>query len=421
MRKPETIERLYMDFDGFFASVEQQADRRLRGQPVGVVPFGGTDRTCVIAVSREAKVLGVKNVMTIKEAKNVCPDMIFVPQKPDLYRRAHNALVTEIETVLPIDTIKSIDELICRLDNTAIQDPCGCSDKIKTRIRNYLGESITVSIGFAANRQLAKMACKAGKKQGRAYGNGFMVWYPQNMPLPLFKLELSDIPGVGSHMHKRLLQARIQTVEDLYNVEPKHMRKLWHNVTGERLWYALHGYAVEGTPSGVTRMVGHGRVLPPESRTLQSARDIAWLLATKAARRLRRARLYTCGLSLWFSLKNDFWNHVVKLSFVNDDHAILAALNEGWRHAQSNLQSCRIFQVGVALIDLSSAHERQADLFLDDDVERKKWETVASTIDYLNGKYGCTLISQGLWKPPSGGHAGGKISFTRVPEQEDFW
>ena len=61
MRLPETIEHLYLDFDGFFASVEQQADKRLRGRPVGVVPFEGTNRTCVIACSREAKALGVKN------------------------------------------------------------------------------------------------------------------------------------------------------------------------------------------------------------------------------------------------------------------------------------------------------------------------------------------------------------------------
>lgn len=53
MRKPETIERLYLDFDGFFASVDQQADRSLRGRPVGVVPFAeGGDRTCLIACSR---------------------------------------------------------------------------------------------------------------------------------------------------------------------------------------------------------------------------------------------------------------------------------------------------------------------------------------------------------------------------------
>ncbi|WP_287159908.1 hypothetical protein [Mesorhizobium sp.] len=72
MRKPETIERLYLDFDGFFASVEQQCDRRLRGRPVGVVPFEGTDRTAVIACSREAKAYGVKNVMPIAPLFSRC-------------------------------------------------------------------------------------------------------------------------------------------------------------------------------------------------------------------------------------------------------------------------------------------------------------------------------------------------------------
>ena len=61
MRKPETIERLYLDFDGFFASVMQQAYPKLRGKPVGVVPFAGTDRTCVIACSKEAKAAGRAN------------------------------------------------------------------------------------------------------------------------------------------------------------------------------------------------------------------------------------------------------------------------------------------------------------------------------------------------------------------------
>ena len=54
MRLPETIERLYLDFDGFFASVEQQADKRLRGRPIGIVPFTNTEKTCVIACLRES-------------------------------------------------------------------------------------------------------------------------------------------------------------------------------------------------------------------------------------------------------------------------------------------------------------------------------------------------------------------------------
>ena len=84
LRLPTTIERLYLDFDGFFASVEQQADKSLRGRPVGVVPFTGTVRTCVIACSREAKVMGCSNVMTVEEAKRLCPDIGLVHQMPGL-------------------------------------------------------------------------------------------------------------------------------------------------------------------------------------------------------------------------------------------------------------------------------------------------------------------------------------------------
>ena len=62
---PTEIECLYLDFDGFFASVEQTVRPELRGRPIGVVPFTGTDRTCVIACSREAKLLGIGNAMPV--------------------------------------------------------------------------------------------------------------------------------------------------------------------------------------------------------------------------------------------------------------------------------------------------------------------------------------------------------------------
>ncbi|HVR90243.1 MAG TPA: hypothetical protein VHG29_03995 [Novosphingobium sp.] len=83
MRKPETIEHLYLDFDGFFASVEQLRDPSLRGRPVGVVPYEG-GKSCIIACSREAKARGVKNIMMVDEARRLCRDLVLVPQKPDL-------------------------------------------------------------------------------------------------------------------------------------------------------------------------------------------------------------------------------------------------------------------------------------------------------------------------------------------------
>jgi DNA polymerase IV len=415
MRLPTQIERLYLDFDGFFASVEQQVHPRLRGRPVGVVPFSGTDRTCVIACSREAKAMGVTNIMRVEDARRMCPSIILVPQSPDLYRRAHNTLLAEIESVIPIDTVKSIDELTCRLDTDQRLDPRDLAKKLKATIADNVGPFITCSIGFAANRQLAKIAGKLDKP------NGVTIWHPKDMPAPLFAVPMGDIPGIGTNMRIRLQKAGIQSTETLYNTAPKHMRKLWNNVTGERLWYALHGYDIQA-PESQRGMFGHGRVLPPDSRTLDSARDICRLLLIKAARRLRRENFYCSGLWLWLSLRNTGWTGKLSLPIVNDDQALLSSLDALWGQVQTAYpRGNTVFRVGVTLYGLSPDNQRQLDLFTDDDHDRQRWGRINAAVDSLNSKYGKTVASLGVWNPPKGGHVGGKISFTRIPSAEDFW
>ncbi|MBI4274627.1 MAG: type VI secretion protein ImpB [Rhizobiales bacterium] len=416
MRRPADIERLYIDFDGFFASVEQQAHRHLRGKPVGVVPFKDAEHTCVIACSREAKLRGVKNVMNIAEARERCPDIILVPQSPDLYRRAHNTLLSEISAVIPIDAVKSIDELTCRISPSERGDPCALGLRIKKRVADNIGPFITCSIGFAANRQLAKMACKAGKP------NGNMVWHPDDMPGPLLKLTLRDIPGIGGRMEQRLMRFGITSIASLLATQPKHMRKLWGNVTGERLWYALHGYDVQ-TPASGRGMYGHGRVLPPDYRTAEHAKSASRLLLIKTARRMRRDGWNAGRVWLWLELMGDDSVHrSAWLPAVHDDQAVLTALEGLWANARGSLpRRARILRLGVTLLELTPAKERQLDILLNDDKKRRQCEKATAAMDALNRKYGRTLVSIGPWTPPPGGYAGGKISYTRIPRVEDFW
>ncbi len=415
MRKPDTIERLYLDFDGFFASVEQQAHPSLRGRPMGVVPFEGTDHTCVIAASREAKALGVKNVMNIRDARAACPGIVLVPQSPDLYRRAHNALLSEISAVLPIAAVKSIDEITCDLKAPDIREPEALARRIKGRIRNHIGPYITCSIGFAANRQLAKIAGKQNKP------DGVTIWRPEDMPEPLLAVPFEDIPGIGPRMERRLMRAGVYDMARLLALQPKHMRKLWNNVTGERLWYALQGYDIQ-TPPSRRGMFGHGRVLPPTHRSLRHAANFSRLLIVKAARRMRRAGFYAGRIWLWLSMKEERWFGQLPLPAVHDDYACLSALDALWQKARAALPArARIVRIGVTLLELSPMSERQLDMLLNDDAERQKWEAITTAIDRLNVKYGRTVLSIGPWTPPPGGNAGGKISYTRIPTAEDFW
>jgi DNA polymerase-4 len=417
MRKPETIEKLYLDFDGFFASVMQQAFPRLRGRPVGVIPFetDAADRTIVIACSKEAKAAGCKNVMPVPEARALCPDIELVTQRPDLVRRAHNTLMNEISCEIPIETVKSIDELSCRLDRGGIAAPRELAARIKHRLRTNVGDQITCSIGFAPNRMLAKIACKDDKP------NGVTIWRPEDLPAPLFRLDFDDIPGVGGRMGERLGKAGITTVEELWHAQPKHLRAIWRSVTGERMWYALHGYEIQAMPTS-RGMFGHGRVLSPDWRDRDHIIACARLLLTKAARRLRRGGFYASRLWLGLEGRENSWFGQRRLPIVQDDHACLAGLTALWEKAQKEVPRWRdVIRVGVTLSDLSPANARQLDLLLNDDVQRRKCETITKTIDRLNLKFGKRVVTVGPSSPPPGGFAGGKIAYTRIPSAEDFW
>ena len=96
LHKPTKPERFYVDFDGFFASCEEQADPRLFGHPVGVIPFRDARNSCVIAANSKAKRFGVKTGIAIAEARRLCPRIALVPQRPDLYVRTQQRIVCSI-------------------------------------------------------------------------------------------------------------------------------------------------------------------------------------------------------------------------------------------------------------------------------------------------------------------------------------
>lgn len=419
MRKPDQIEYGYLDADGFFASVHQQIEPRLRGRPVGVIPFEtDTDYTCIIACSKEAKAQGVKNVMSVREARAICPDIVLVPQNPDIYRRAHNAMCSSIESVIPIEARKSIDELTFRLDRKDQTNPDVLTHHIKRAIAGDIGNYITCSIGYAANRHLAKIACKENKP------NGMTIWHPEIMPKPLLPLPFDDIPGIGGRMSIRLWKAGIYNMTSVLALDPKHMRKLWRNVTGERLWYALHGYDIKAQASE-RGMYGHGRVLSPDMRSPSNAYACVRLLTIKAVRRMRRDGYNASSYHLWMSYriapgKDKSWGGRVKIYNANDDEAAISALNQIWYGAKHTLQAhYRVVRIGCYFGGLSDASERQLDLFHIDDARRKKWISVTHVMDEVNNRYGQSVLTIGPWNQQYGRHLGTKIAFTRIPSIED--
>ena len=215
----------------------------------GMTPRGRPcNRRSACSSNTLAKRAGVTTGMAIADARRRCPGIALVPQQPDLYTRIHHRIVAAVLDVLPIDAVCSIDEFAATVEPRDI--PAVLTHQIKQRLRDAVGAHITCSIGYAPNRWLAKIAADLDKP------DGLTVLQPRELPGRLLTLDLEDVPGVATRMRTRLARWGLTSVEDLWQADPLQLRAAWGSVTGARLWYALHGYAV-APPRGV------GARIPP--------------------------------------------------------------------------------------------------------------------------------------------------------------
>ncbi|NTS31182.1 type VI secretion protein ImpB [Phyllobacterium sp. BT25] len=414
MRKPTHPEKLYLDFDSFFASAEQQLNPALQGRPIAVVPLD-SPYTSVIAASREAKPFGVKTGTSVREAREKCPDIVFIEARPDVYVRLHNRILEIIERCVPIAAVRSIDELACTLLESEARQAAELSSRIKRSLRHEFGPVLTCSIGISFNELLAKVAAEMDKP------DGFVVLDHADLPGKLLGLALRDLPGISKGMETRLIEAGVTDIAGLWALAPKHARAIWNSVEGERFVAALHGYSVE-KPETITRMFGHGRNLPPDWRTPQKVLQCARLLTMSAARRLRRSHHRAGALTYTVGTRRESRTSMDKrFRPARDDHTFLNALNGLHEKFVMSGEMNNISSVTVVLHELSEEQEASRDLFdtRDSRQAQSQWERVSDVLDTIRVRHGSKALNLGPANGP-GNYIGSKIAFGRIPAAEDF-
>ena len=422
-----SLERLYLDFDSFFASAEQHFNPALRGRPVGVVPLDSPHTSC-IAVSREAKLRGIKTGAKIADARQQLPEMIFVVARPDAYVRLHDRILEVIETIVPIKEVRSIDEVVCHLLPSEARRAAALGREIKTALAAHFSGGLTCSIGIAPTELLAKVAAEMDKP------DGLVLLAPSDLPDKLQDLPLRDLPGISSGMEERLERAGITDFNALWRTAPKQARAIWRSVEGERFWSELHGIHA-GRQETQKRMFGHSRVLLREWQTPEKVRSCAQQLVLSAARRLRRSEYQATKLTLGFkgaryrdrtAQRKDVqrWHWEGGSLPARDDRTFLKLLNHGLNIGEKE----RGFQpaaVSVMLHGLTCAEEMTGDLFGDhadcaDKAQRTQWEKVSNLVDKLRSVHGAKAMSLGAYEDVRGGYLGAKIAFGRIPDKADF-
>src|ERR1700733_9245941 len=98
---PSELNWLFVDLNSYFASVEQQVRPELRGQPVAVVPMLA-DTTVCIAASYEAKAHGVRTGTMVGDAKRMCPGLVLLEARHEIYVDYHHRIVDAVESCLPV-------------------------------------------------------------------------------------------------------------------------------------------------------------------------------------------------------------------------------------------------------------------------------------------------------------------------------
>jgi DNA polymerase-4 len=415
---------LFLDLNSYFASVEQELVPSLRGRPVAVVPVVA-DTTCCIAASYEAKEFGVKTGTQVGEAKRLCPGIELVEGRHELYVEYHHRIVEAVESVVPVSSVMSIDEMACRLmgREQPLLAALDLAQRVKSKIREAVGSTLRCSIGLAPNRYLSKIASDMEKP------DGLVALTPDILETALVGLKLRDLPGIGARMEARLQQKGIRTMQQLWALDREQMNEMWGGIGGEKLWHWLRGEDFEDAELEHAKSISHSHVLAPELRTREGAYAVVNKLLHKAAMRLRIANLWASNLRLVvkFAVPKDIsarqhysgipqlgWSQSTSLVECQDNQTLTEGLRKLWARVPEGRSYSKPFFVGVALSELVPDHLHTLNLF--DGLEAQVRRTsLAKTMDSINQKHGTTMLFYASMLP-AGTAAPTRIAFTSIPD-----
>lgn len=399
------LRSLFIDFNSYFASVEQQDDPDLRGRPVGVVPVMA-DSTCCIAASYEAKRHGVKTGTLVRDAKRLCPGIRLVPARPAVYVRYHHRLLELINRHIPVAHVGSIDEMACELlgRERMRAHAVAIAHALKADLAKEF-PAITASIGIAPNAFLAKTATDMQKP------DGLVVLEPADLPWALYRLDLRDLCGIGPAMEKRLHRLGIRSVEQLCSAPTDVLHRAWGSVEGDRFHRRLRGeWLSEPTPHG-TSSISHSHVLPPALRHAAGAETVLKKLLQKAAARMRHGKLVARRLQAKIKyLDGPNWKESAFCHDCDDTRTLLGHLDELLAHRPRH---GRPLAVSVVLWDLCERIGTTDDLFAA--TEQDAASPLDPVLDRINARFGAQKIGYASARSAA---APMRIAFNRIPDPD---
>ena len=373
---------MHLDLNSCFATIEQQANPKLRGRPVAVAAYT-TASGCIIAPSVEAKEQGVTVGMRVKEGKLLCPDLVIVAPDPPKYRDVNKRLAAVLKTYTDRVIPKSIDEFVLDLEGypSFEKGMTVVAKEIKERIKKEVGEWLRVSIGIGPNRFLAKTAAGLHKP------DGLDMIDKENVEEIYTHLPLMKLCGIKVNNVTRLNQYGIHTTLDFYHSPLWKLKAAFASVVGYYWYVKLRGWEIDDVEFG-RGSFGNSYALPEPLSTSEELSPLLTKLVEKASMRMRKHGYRCRGVHVALLYRSgDYWHRGLTLSeFLFDGRDIYKVafhilLRSPYKKPVANL--------AVSLFSLEKSLYTQEHLFCD--VEKK--ENVTKAVDAINDKWGDFVIT----------------------------
>lgn len=272
---------LHADLDAFFAAAEVRRRPELAGKPliVGGRPGG---RGVVSSASYEARRYGIRSGMPIRRAERLCPQAVFLPVDFAYYRELAAQFRAILSDLSSLVEHLSIDEACLELGPAPRwpEEPAAAGRRLRQRVRTELGLSVTV--GIATNRTVAKVAADLAKP------DGLRLIPPGEEATFLAPLPVDCLPGIGPNAARRLRELGVRTLGQLAQVPP-----YWLRVVFGRRAEEVHQRAQGIDPRPVTpeerapKSIGHERTFHRDLSERNEIRQALRELSEKTAREMR--------------------------------------------------------------------------------------------------------------------------------------
>jgi len=367
---------ILVDMNAFFCSIEQTDHPEWQGRPIGVT--NGSQGTCIITCSYEARAYGVRTGMRLKEAQRICPGFIQVPARPERYAQVSSDIMEALSRLTPDLEIFSVDEAF--LDVTRCQRLLGSPEEIARQVKQTVlavSGGVLCSVGVSGDKTTAKYAAKLQKP------NGLTVIAPEQTREALAEVHVTELCGIANGIGRYLAKRGVHTCADMRRLPIGDLGQRFGN-PGRRIWLMTQGLDPDPVHMGIDlpKSIGHGKVMPPNTKDLEVIQTFLLHMAEKVAARLRRHHFRARTFCIGLRTDQGWFGGTYRCDPPTDHGPEIMALCQRFLDTRWHGEGCH--QVQVTAADPEPAGI-QGDLFAPDHARRDR---LNQAVDAINRRYG---------------------------------